>query len=127
MAIHKLSKELGFLYFASPRGFDHLAQTTLLDDKGRIAAQIYGQDISAPQLVEPLKHLSFGGAAYPTTVTNWIDNVRLFCTIYDPSSGRYRFDYSIILGTILGVLCLSAVFAFLIHILRHGRPPSAKA
>jgi protein SCO1/2 len=34
--------------------------------------------------------------------------VRLFCTVYDRSSGRYRLDYSVFVGMAIGLLILGA-------------------
>jgi hypothetical protein len=35
--------------------------------------------------------------------------VRLFCTIYDPASGRYRFDYALVVEVVAGILALGMV------------------
>lgn len=125
--IRQLSEDLGFIFFPSPKGFDHLAQTTIIDAEGRIYRHVYGNDFETPQLVEPLKELLFGTAArLPVSLDDWLDNIRLFCTIYDPSTGRYHFDYSILVSAVAGLLCLSLVVTFLIHAWRaRGRPRSA--
>lgn len=126
--INDLSKDLGFIFFPSPKGFDHLAQITIIDAQGHIYRQIYGNSFETPQFVEPLKELVFGtGASLPVTVDDWISNVRLFCTIYDPSTGRYRFDYSPLVSVAVGILCFSLVLAFVVHAWRAGnrqRPAS---
>ena len=114
--IGRFSQDLGFIFFPSPKGFDHLAQTTIIDAEGRVYRQIYGNTLETPQLVEPLKELLFGRAArLPVTVTDWIENIRLFCTIYDPSTGRYQFDYSVLVSVTAGLLCLGLVVTFLVH------------
>ncbi|MBI2993172.1 MAG: SCO family protein [Gammaproteobacteria bacterium] len=114
--IRELSEDLGFIFFPSPKGFDHLAQTTIIDTGGRVYRQVYGNTFETPQLVEPLKELLFGTAArLPVTVSDWIDNIRLFCTIYDPSTGRYRFDYSVLVSVVAGLLCLGMVMTFVVH------------
>lgn len=117
-----LTENLGFVYFPSPKGFDHLAQLTLVDADGIIYRQIYGDRFEPPQLVEPLKALLYGGSdALPVSVSDWINNLKLFCTVYDPRSGRYLFDYSILASLIAGVLSLGIAGAFIIHLWRRQR------
>lgn len=123
--IAALTRDLGFLYFESPRGFDHLTQTTLLDAQGRVYAQIYGESFTIPALVEPLKQLVFGAPAQARSLSGWIDGVRLFCTIYDPSSGRYRFDYSLFIAIGVGLVSLGAVAVFVVRAWRQGGPPTS--
>lgn len=126
--IRDLTRELGFVYFRSPKGFDHLAQTTVLDAQGRVYRQVYGENFEPPSLVEPLKQLVFGTRAKATSVSGWINGVRLFCTIYDPSSGVYRFDYSLFIGITIGFLSLTGVAVFIVRSWRNSRssgPPAS--
>lgn len=116
----RLVKDLGFIYFPSPKGFDHLAQTTVVDEKGVVYRQVYGSDFSAPLLVEPLKQLVFGRRAEASSLSGWVNGVRLFCTIYDPSSGRYKFDYSLFIGIAIGLLSLGGVAVFLVRAWRQS-------
>jgi len=120
--ITRLASDLGFIYFASPKGFDHMAQTTVLSADGRVYAQVYGQDFEAPLLVEPLKQLVLGTQPESGTVHAWLGKVRLLCTIYDPTSGRYKFDYSIIVSLFVGLICLGSVAAFIVHAWRGSKP-----
>ena len=113
--IRALTEELGFIYFPSPAGFDHLAQTTVIDAQGVIYRQVYGQAFPTPALVEPLKELIFQIPADSSLLEHWLNDVRLFCTIYDPGSGRYRFDYSIIVSFAVGLFCLTAVAIFVLR------------
>ena len=107
--VEKLSETLGFIFFPSPKGFDHLAQTTIVDGKGKVYAHIYGAEFSPPALVEPLKRLVFNTNASLTSVSGVVERIRLFCTTYDPRSDRYRFDHSIFIGLIIGGLTLSGI------------------
>lgn len=116
-------EELGFTYAASPKGFDHMAQVTVIDGNGKIYRQIYGDRFDAPALVEPLKELVWGLDPSAGTLERWVDNVRLFCTIYDPSTGRYRFDYSIFVAIIIGGLCLAAIAVFIVRAWRENSSP----
>ena len=122
-ALGALAGELGFVYAASPKGFDHLAQVTVIDGKGKIYRQIYGDRFEPPALVEPLKELVWGLDSASSTLDRWVDNVRLFCTIYDPSVGRYRFDYSIFAALTVGFLCLAAIAVFVVRAWRESSSP----
>jgi protein SCO1/2 len=123
--IERLTADLGFIYFPSPRGFDHLAQTTVLDAEGRVFRQIYGSNFEPPALVEPLKALALGDTEGLATIGGLIDRVRLFCTFYDPSRDRYSFDYSIVIGITIGGLCLGLIAVFLVRSwLGAGRRPA---
>jgi protein SCO1 len=110
-----LSSELGFIYFRSPKGFDHLAQITLLDAEGRVYRQIYGENFEPPVLVEPLKELVFGKHTESSLLTGWMNNIRLFCTIYDPTRKRYRFDYSIFIAIGIGIITLGATAIYVVR------------
>ena len=118
-----LSANLGFVYFPSPRGFDHINQVTVVDRDARIHAQVYGANFELPWLVEPLKELVFNTPPSERHVFSGLaDRVRLFCTVYDPTTGRYRFDYSLFVGIGVGALVL-LVFGswFLMETRRAGR------
>lgn len=121
--LQALTSELGFTYEASPKGFDHMAQVTVIDANGVIYRQVYGDRFEPPALVEPLKELVFGLDPTSSRIDRWVDNVRLFCTIYDPSTGRYRFDYSIFVGLIIGALCLAAIAIFIVRAWRQSSTP----
>lgn len=121
--LQALTSELGFTYAASPKGFDHMAQVTVIDANGVIYRQVYGDRFEPPALVEPLKELVFGLDPTSNSIDRWVDNVRLFCTIYDPSTGRYRFDYSIFVALIIGTLCLASIAIFIVRAWRQSSTP----
>jgi len=113
--IDALTRDLGFVFYPSPRGFDHLAQTSLLDRNGTLYRQIYGSDFTPPFVVQPLKELIFGRSASLLSVSGLIDRIKLFCTLYDPTRDRYRFDYSVIIGTVIGALSLIGIATVLVR------------
>ncbi len=104
-AIADLAEATGFLFYPSPSGFDHLLQTTILDAEGRVYRQVYGLDFDTPALVEPLKQLVFNSPT-ASLVERLADQVRLFCTVYDPSQDKYRFDYSLFIGMFISFCCV---------------------
>ena len=119
--IDALSENLGFLFFPSAKGFDHLVQTTIVDRNGMIYRQLYGVDIDTQVLVEPLKELVFDAPRSAGLIEHWVSTFKLFCTVYDPNSDRYRFDYSILTTIVVGLLCLGAIATFIIHEWRDAR------
>ena len=119
--IDVLSENLGFLYYASAKGFDHLAQTTVVDSDGKIYRQVYGVDIETQSIVEPLKELVFDTPRSAGFIEHWISTFKLFCTVYDPNSDRYRFDYSIFMTLFAGFLSLGAIATFIVREWRRAR------
>jgi protein SCO1/2 len=107
--IGRLADETGFTWAASPRGFEHIAQVTILDADGRVVQQVYGQDFSPPQLVEPLKSLVLARGLDRSTVRGILDTVQLYCTTYDPVSGRYGYDFSMLVSALPALLVLGMV------------------
>jgi len=120
-SIRGLSEDLGFQFFPSAKGYDHLNQTSVLDANGTVYRQVYGVTIDPPALVEPLKELVFDTPRTAGVFEHWLDTFRLFCTVYDANSGRYRFDYSIAMTIFVGTLCLGAIAAFVLKEWRHAR------
>ena len=94
--LDELTRSFGFSYVATPAGFDHVVQISVVDAEGRIYRQVYGEALTADMLVEPLKQL-ITGAPVPQTnaVADIIDRVRILCSIYDPDTGRYRLNYAL--------------------------------
>ena len=111
--IRHLADEVGFTWAASPNGFDHVAQVTILDADGRVVRQVYGQDFAPPALVEPLTALVLGRSLGRLSARGLVERVKLYCSVYDPVSGEYRFDYSMLAGAI-PVLVLLGMTAFAI-------------
>lgn len=110
-----LVENIGFVYFPSPRGFDHVNQVTVVDRDGVVYRQVYGAAFELPWLVEPLKELVFNrpqpGSHFAAGL---LGRIKLFCTVYDPNTGRYKFDYSLFVGMGVGVLSVLAVIAYLV-------------
>jgi protein SCO1/2 len=120
-SVNALAKAVGFQFYASPKGFDHLSQTTVVDAEGQVYRQVYGENFEPPALVEPLKELVFDAPRAAGVIDHWVGTFKLFCTVYDPNTGRYAFDYSIFLSIIIGVLCLGAIATFVAHEWKHAR------
>jgi protein SCO1/2 len=108
-AMERLATSLGFTWYVTSRGFDHIAQTTIIDKDGVIYRQVYGENFEIPLLVEPLKDVVLGRTRALDSVQAISDRIRFFCTVYDPSSDAYRFDYGIFLSIGSGFLALVTI------------------
>ena len=104
--VRRLAEDVGFTWAMSPLGFDHVTQVTVIDGEGRVVEQVYGQDFAPPALIEPLKQLVWGRSAERRGAQGILDRVKLLCTVYDPASRRYRFDYSMFVTGLPGILAL---------------------
>lgn len=113
--MERLSSAVGFSYFSSAGGFDHMAQVTILDKTGAVYRQVYGTTFETPDIVEPLKELILGRERSAFSLAGLSDRVRLFCTVFDPNTGRYYFNYSLLVSFFVGAGCLLGIFFFLVR------------
>jgi protein SCO1/2 len=111
-AIAGLLDDIGLTVLPVAGGFDHLAQVTLLDQEGRVVRQVYGEDFEPPILVDPLLEMVLKGGAADSFLAGVVDRVVLFCTVYDPATGAYRFDYALFVEVAIGAVSIAAVGAF---------------
>ncbi|MBM3557277.1 MAG: SCO family protein [Alphaproteobacteria bacterium] len=111
--VGRLAADLGFLFEPSPRGFEHLTQTSILTADLRVYRQVYGDDFKASAIGDPLKGLLFGAKVDFTRGATLWDRIKLICTVYDPNIDRYRFSYAIFIGLGIGFLSLAGVGYFL--------------
>lgn len=106
---------IGFVHFPSPRGFDHINQVTVVDRDGVIYRQVYGAAFDLPWLIEPLKQLVYNRPQPNDPIgTGLLNRIKLFCTVYDPNTGRYRFDYSLFVGIAVGAFVVLGLIALLL-------------
>ncbi len=96
--VEPLTREFGFSYLATPAGFDHVLQVTLLDAEGRVYRQIYGEELTADSIGEPLTQLLRNApVAQKLRLDGFIDRVVILCTVYDPKTGKYRVKYDLLI------------------------------
>jgi protein SCO1/2 len=113
--VKELVENVGFVYFPSPRGFDHINQVTVIDRDGVVYRQVYGAAFDLPWLVEPLKELVYNRPQPGEHVgSGLLNRIKLFCTVYDPNTGRYKFDYSLFVGMGVGALIVLSVIIWLL-------------
>lgn len=109
-----LTRAFGFTWYATPKGFDHIAQVSIVDAGGIVSRQVYGDAFEPRMLIEPLKQLLSGQAQSAGFAGAW-DRVKLFCTVYDPGSGGYRVNYSLFIEIFAGATVLAGIAWFLLR------------
>jgi protein SCO1/2 len=120
--VERLGRDLGFIFFPTSRGFDHINQSTVVDRDGVVYRQVYGVTFELPWLVEPLKQLVFNRPQSAGHVLDsFIDRIKLFCTVYDPSSGRYEFDRSLFFRFFAGLTMVLGIALYLFREFRAAR------
>lgn len=117
----RLLEELGFSYRAGGGGFEHVTQTTILDAEGRVYRQVYGDAFPLPVFVEPLKDLVFGLGTRSLAPADLWARIRFLCTVYNPSTAAYRFDYAIFFGIAIGGTSLLIALAIVARLWRSNR------
>ena len=99
---------------ATPAGFDHLLQVSIVDQGGRVYRQIYGDSFEAPLFVGPLLQLAQNAPVPSGSVQAFLEQVKLLCTVYDPSAGRYRLNYVVIIELLVGTSVMLGGITFLV-------------
>jgi protein SCO1/2 len=121
-SVEALTRAFGFSFVATPAGFDHVLGVTVVDANGRIHAQVYGDRLRADQLGAPLRELLLAAPpAATSTLAAMVERVRILCTVYDPDTGEYRYDYKLIFEIIGGVLFFSSVALYFLFEWRDQR------
>jgi protein SCO1 len=113
-SVARLAAELGFRYEATAAGFDHLLQATILDANGRVYRQVYGESFAAPLFTGPLLQLAQNAPVEQGNLEQAWEKVKLLCTVYDPTSGRYRLNYAVVIQILVGASVVLAVLASLL-------------
>jgi protein SCO1/2 len=109
-----ITRAFGFTWYATPKGFDHISQVTIVDAGGIVYRQVYGEAFELRVLVDPLKQLLSGQAGGTGFAGVW-DKVKLFCTVYDPGTGGYRVSYSLFVEIFAGATILAGIAWFLLR------------
>jgi protein SCO1 len=104
-----LTNDFGFRYVASPKGFDHVTQLTVVDRNGRIYRQLYGDGLNPQAIVAALRDMDNGTVPVAQGWSGVAARFRLLCSVYDSDSASYRSDYSLIVGILAGISILGSV------------------
>jgi len=119
--LERLLDDVGFSYEGSAGGFLHVTQTTILDGEGRVYRQVYGDSFPLPVFLEPLKELVFGTTAQLGSVKDVVDRIRFLCTVYNPSTGAYEFEYAYFVGMVVGGFSLIVMGVIVFRMWRNNR------
>ena len=120
--LEALSKDLGFLYYPTSSGYDHLIQATVIDADGKVYRQVYGQVFDTQLLVDPLLELVLGRPQPQQSFLDGLSNkIKLFCTVYDPRSDGYYINYSFFVEIFVGITVIFGVIFFMKGELKKGR------
>jgi protein SCO1/2 len=111
-AVERLTADFGFRYQATPAGFDHLLQASIVDAQGRIYRQVYGDSFDIPQFVGPLLQLAQNAPVPQGNLAAIWEQVKLLCTVYDASAGRYRLNYAVFVEIFAGTTVLLGTLWF---------------
>lgn len=123
-----LTEAFGFRFQPSPAGFDHTVQVSLLDAQGVIRRQVYGESFDATELGEPIRAMLRGSLLEPQpSLADLLDRVRIVCSVYDPQTGRYHADYTLLLEIAGGITFFVAMLWFGIAEMRGRRKQRARA
>lgn len=109
----RLLADFGFRAEATAAGFDHLLQVTIVDAQGRVYRQVYGDEFDSPLFVGPLLELARNAPVEQTTLGAVWNKVRILCTVYDASAGRYRVNYAVVIEILVGASVVLGSLVFL--------------
>jgi protein SCO1/2 len=111
--VEALTRAFGFSFEATPKGFDHITQSTIVDADGVVYRQVYGDTFELPLFVGPLKALRSGEVEQVLTLGNVWEQVKLYCTVYDPGTGGYRLNYSLFFEIFAGLTTFAGLGWFI--------------
>jgi len=111
-----LLDDLGFSWRAAAGNLDHVTQTSVIDAGGRVYRQIYGETFPLPVFMEPLKDLVLGKTTQSIAPGDLWNRLTFLCTVYNPLTRAYRFDYGILFGIFFGALSLILVAVVILRL-----------
>jgi protein SCO1 len=116
-----LVADFGFRSEQTAAGFDHLLQVSIVDAGGKIYRQLYGDAFDSPLFVGPLLELAQNRPVPAGDLQGWWEQVKLLCTVYDASAGRYRLNYKVVIELFVGATVLLFGITIVVVELRRRR------
>jgi protein SCO1/2 len=116
--VDRLLAEFGLTVTRTAGGFDHLIQASLVGRDGVLRRQVYGDGFELPMLVAPLKDLIADAEPPRLSLDDIWLRVKLYCTVYDPASRKYKFDYTLFVELFAGITFLGALLWFVVREVR---------
>jgi protein SCO1/2 len=113
--VNALTRAYGFSWVETPAGFDHVVGVTVLDAEGRIHSQVYDDRLSTEALGVLLRGLILGAPPSGSVFSfdELVDRVRILCTVYDPETGEYRYDWALLFEVLGGLAFFTTVGVYL--------------
>lgn len=115
-----LTADFGFSYERTSWGFDHVTQVTVVNQEGKVYRQVYGDAFPIWLLVDPLKELIEGKPVPTRSLNDFIERVRILCTVYDPRTNTYRFKTTII-GEVVSFVAITIALGWFVWFERRRR------
>ena len=115
--VDALTQAYGFSYIETPAGFDHIVGVTVVDAQGRIHGQVYGDKLTAEALGVPLRQLILSAPPSGTvpSLEELVERVRILCTVYDPDTGEYRYNWRLLFEIIGGSAFFLTAIVYLLR------------
>jgi protein SCO1/2 len=115
--VEALTRAYGFSYIETPAGFDHIVGVTVVDAQGRIHGQVYGDKLTAEALGVPLRELILAAptAGKVPSFEELVERVRILCTVYDPDTGEYRYNWRLLFELIGGSAFFITAIVYLLR------------
>lgn len=108
--IAKLTRQFGFFYAKNREGgFDHIDMVSIVRPDGTIYKQVYGVRTQGASVGTRLEEL-LTGKSESVKSASLITKIAYFCTTYDPVTGKYVVNYALLVGFLLEVIFVTAVF-----------------
>jgi len=108
--IARLTRQFGFFYKKNAEGgFDHIDMVSIVRPDGTIYKQVYGVRTQGASVGTRLEDL-ITGKSESAKSASLITKIAYFCTRYDPVTGKYVINYALLVGFLLEVIFVTAVF-----------------
>ncbi len=108
--IARLTGQFGYFYRKNAEGgFDHIDMVSIVRPDGTIYKQVYGVRTQGASVGTRLEEL-LNGKPESAKSASLITKIAYFCATYDPVTGKYVVNYALLVGFLLEVIFVSAVF-----------------
>lgn len=114
--VPRLASDFGFLYAPTAGGFDHVLQISVLDSRGRIVRQLYGDRPPARELADAMARLIVDEPlAAPGVIESLLERIRILCTVYDPETGTLRVDWRLAIELAGGITFILSLALYMLN------------
>lgn len=115
--VKNLARDVGLSYLKEDKGFQHLNFFSIVDRSGKVYKQVYGIDFSPKAALKYIDMAAWQKRLWVGFI-NIFDTIKAFCYTYDPKTGRYVPNTTMLVPVFLGTLAQIAIGFLLIYIFR---------